>query len=153
LLMVGDFDGPTLTLEEQLVREGAPALARAAASQGNARRGAIVFYQPHLLCASCHVNGERGEGLGPELATGDKAINGSDLVEAILEPSKTIRKGYETVTVVTRDGKTTAGRLIEDAPEAVVIRESAPDGKAVRIARAEIEDRRDKGPSLMPKGL
>jgi putative heme-binding domain-containing protein len=153
LLLLGEFDGPTLTLEEQLMREGAPALARAAASQGDARRGAIVFYQPHLLCASCHVKGERGEGLGPELATVEKTVSDSDLVEAILEPSKKIREGYQTVTVVTRDGKTTAGRLIEDAPDVVVIREGTPEGKAVRIVRAEIEERHDKGPSLMPKGL
>ena len=122
-------------------------------SQGDPCRGAIVFYQPHLLCASCHVKGERGEGLGPDLATLDKSIPGFELVEAILEPSKTIRKGYEAIAVVTRDGKTTAGRLIEETPDAVVIREAAPDGKAIRIARAQIDERHVNGPSLMPKGL
>ena len=150
--VLGAFDGAT-TLEEQLSREGALALARAAVSQGDARRGAIVFYQPHLLCASCHVKGERGEGLGPDLATLGKTVTGAELVEAILEPSKTIRKGYETVTVVTKEGKTLTGRLIEDRPDAVVLREPAPEGKPITVARAEIDERRDKGPSLMPAGL
>ena len=75
------------------------------------------------------------------------------VVEAILEPSKTIRKGYETVTVVTKDGKTLTGRLLEERPEAIVLRESAPQGKSITIARADIDERRDKGPSLMPEGL
>src|SRR5580692_11653419 len=83
------------TLEEQLTREGARALAGAAVTQGDARRGAIVFYQPHLLCASCHEKGGRGEGLGPDLATLGTIAQPHELVEAILEPSKTIRTGYE----------------------------------------------------------
>ena len=102
---------------------------------------------------SCHVKGERGDGLGPDLATLGKTSQGPDLVEAILEPSKTIRKGYETVTVVTKDGKTSTGRLIEERPDALVLREAAPEGKSITIARAEIEERNDKGPSLMPAGL
>jgi putative heme-binding domain-containing protein len=148
----GVFDGAT-TLEERLSREGAPALAKAAVSQGDARRGAIVFYQPHLLCASCHIKGERREALGPDLAVLDKPVQGADLVEAILEPSKTIRKGYETVTVLTKAGKTLTGRLMEDRPDAVVIREAAPEGKPITVARSAIEERRDNGPSLMPAGL
>ncbi len=141
------------TLEEQLTREGTRALAGAAVTQGDARRGAIVFYQPHLLCASCHEKGGRGEGLGPDLATLGKIVQPHELVEAILEPSKTIRKGYETVTVVTKDGKTLTGRLVEDRPDAVVLREPAPDGRTFKLPRAEIDARRDNGPSIMPAGL
>jgi putative heme-binding domain-containing protein len=151
-IALGVFDGK-LTLAEQLSREGAPALAKAAVSHGDARRGAIVFYQPHLLCASCHLKGERGEGLGPDLSMLGMPVQGPDLVEAILEPSKTIRKGYETVTVVTKDGKTLTGRLIEDRPDTVVIREATPEAEPIAVARAAVEERRDNGPSLMPAGL
>ncbi len=151
-LVLGALDG-ALALDEQLSREGAVALARAAISQGDAHRGAIVFYQPQLMCASCHVKGERGAELGPDLAMLGKTVRRPDLVEAILEPSKTIRKGYEAVTVVTKDGKTLTGRLVEDRPDAIVLREAAPEGKAITVARADIDERHDKGPSLMPKGL
>ncbi len=146
------FDGGT-TLKEQLTREGAAVLARAAMSNGDARRGAIVFYQPQLLCATCHREGESGQGLGPDLAAVGKTAAGALVVEAILEPSKTIRKGYETVAVVTKEGKTLTGRLVEERPDAVVLRESGPQGKSITIARADIDERRDKGPSLMPEGL
>ena len=97
--------------------------------------------------------GKSGEGLGPDLTMLGKTVTGAELVEAILEPSKTIRKGYETVTVVTKEGKTLTGRLLEDRPDAVVLREAAPEGKSITIARADIDERRDKGPSLMPEGL
>ncbi len=146
------FDGGT-TLKDQLAREGAAVLAKAAMSSGDARRGAIAFYQPQLMCVTCHREGETGEGLGPDLAAVGKTAAGVLVVEAILEPSKTIRKGYETVTVVTKDGKTLSGRLLEERPEAIVLRESASQGKSITIARADIDERRDKGPSLMPEGL
>ena len=71
------FDGG-MTLKEQLAREGAAELAKAAMSSGDARRGAIVFYQPQLLCATCHREGETGEGLGPDLAAVGKTAAGAD---------------------------------------------------------------------------
>ena len=67
-LRLGVFEQAT-SLEEQLSREGARELANAAMSQGDARRGAVLFYQPHLQCATCHVKERRGDGLGPDLAT------------------------------------------------------------------------------------
>jgi putative heme-binding domain-containing protein len=146
------FDGTT-TLNEQLSREGALALARAAMSQGDPRRGAIVFYQPQLICATCHVEGKCALELGPDLTVLGKTVTAAELVEAILDPSKTIRKGYETITIVTKEGKTLAGRVVEDRPDAVVLREPKPQGKSITIARADIDERRDKGPSLMPEGL
>jgi putative heme-binding domain-containing protein len=146
-------DGTTTTLQEQLSREGAKVLAKVAISEGDPRRGAIVFYQPQHLCATCHIAGKSDPGLGPDLTALGKTVTGAELVEALLEPSKTIRKGYETVTIVTTAGKTLTGRLLEDRPDVVVLRESTPPGKSVSIARAEIDERRDKGPSLMPEGL
>lgn len=35
-------------LQQQLLREGPEALARAARHNGDANRGAALFYQPHL---------------------------------------------------------------------------------------------------------
>ena len=145
-------DEPT-SLKEQLSREGAGAVAKAAMAQGDARRGATVFYQPQLLCATCHPEGSGALGLGPDLAAPGKGVGGAEIVESILEPSKVIRKGYETVVIVTKEGKTLTGRLLEERPDAVVLREGAADGKSITIARGEIDERRDRGPSLMPEGL
>ena len=126
---------------------------RAAAADGDPRRGAIAFYQPQLLCTGCHVQGKSEAGVGPDLTAPGKAMTGAELVEAILEPSKTIRQGYETITIVTKAGKTLTGRLVEERPDAVVVREPSAQSKPVTIAAADIDERHNKGPSLMPEGL
>jgi putative heme-binding domain-containing protein len=143
------------TLEQQLRAEGSESLGRAARSEGDPIRGALVFYQPYLACVRCHVGDDQNPPLGPDLATlgNGPEVTAAAMVEAILEPSKNIRKGYETVAISTRDGKTLTGRLVEDRPDAIVLREPPPGGVVVTVAKAEIEERNDKAPSLMPAGL
>jgi putative heme-binding domain-containing protein len=148
-------DGVPGTLEQQLRQEDPAAVARDARRLGDARRGALVFYQPALACARCHT----GEGasaatlLGPDLAEISRDVSDVDRVRSILEPSKVIAKGYETVTIATDDGRTVTGLLAAETPEALVIRDVRPDGKPVTIARSRIEQESRGGPSLMPAGL
>src|SRR6185437_9048169 len=102
-------------LDQQLRREDPAALARDARRLGDARRGALVFYQPALTCTRCHVS-ERADApptLGPDLAAPGQKVPDVELVEAVLEPSKAIRKGYEPVTIATDDGRTITGLLVE----------------------------------------
>src|SRR5262245_38364257 len=83
------------TLDEQLQRSSPNELAQLARQQGDAARGAIVFFQPHLACSKCHSVGEgRATVLGPDLAKLPKDEGDAGLVEAILFPSKAIRKGF-----------------------------------------------------------
>jgi putative heme-binding domain-containing protein len=146
--------GPGL-LEPQLLREDPTVLARDARRLGDARRGALVFYQPALICTKCHLSGRAGTlaPLGPDLTALGKNVPDAALVEAILEPSKTIRKGYETVTLVTDDGRTISGLPAEDRPDAVVLRTSDQDGTPITIAKSRIEQQSNRGPSFMPAGL
>jgi len=142
-------------LEQRLRGEGPAALARDARRLGDARRGALVFYQPALACTRCHVN-ERADGppsLGPDLAAIGKGVTDVELVEAILEPSKAIGKGSEPVTIATDDGRTITGLLAEERPDAVVVRDPARNGLPIAIAKARIEQRSRGGPSIMPAGL
>src|SRR5262249_51493469 len=75
------------------------------------------------------------------------------VVESILLPSKVIKKGYETVAIVTKTGSTVSGLLAEEDANSVFLRDAAQDGKLVTIPKKDIEARDDKGPSLMPEGL
>ncbi len=152
----GADDAAPAPLDRQLLREDPAALARDARRLGDARRGALVFYQPALTCARCHVDEKAGTPaptLGPDLAAIGKDTAAKDLVESILEPSKVIKKGYEPITVATDDGRTITGLLVEERPDAVVLRDPAQDGKVVAIAGDRIEGRRKGGPSVMPAGL
>ena len=46
-----------------------------------------------------------------------------EIIASILEPSKSIKKGYEPVTIATDDGRTITGLIAEDRPDAVVLRD------------------------------
>jgi putative heme-binding domain-containing protein len=142
-------------LDHRLRREDPAVLARDARRLGDARRGALVFYQPALTCTRCHV-GERADApapLGPDLAAMGRGVSDVALVESILEPSKAIKAGFETVTIATADGRTVTGLLAEERPDAVVLRDPARGGRPLAITRDRIEQRSRGGPSLMPAGL
>jgi putative heme-binding domain-containing protein len=141
------------SLDAQLRSEAREALAREAREKGDARRGALVFYRPAMTCTKCHVSETGAPALGPDLSALGKAVRDAYLVESILEPSKEIEKGFETVAISTEDGRTLTGLLAEDRADAVVLRDPGQDGKAITIRKAEIEERRDGGLSIMPAGL
>ena len=141
------------TLEARLRTEDPTVLALDARRLGDVRRGAAVFYQPSLTCTKCHVSATGTPSLGPDLTALGKDVADAYLVEAILEPSKVIKKGYETVTISTEDGRTVTGLLGEDRADAVVICGPGEDGKAVTVRKDQIEERKDGGASIMPAGL
>jgi putative heme-binding domain-containing protein len=140
-------------LQRQLLREGAETLARAARERGDPGRGALVFYRPELTCTRCHTVGEEGPALGPDPAKAGKEATDVYLVESVLLPSKVVKKGFETITITTKAGKTLTGLLAEDRPDAIVLRDPAQEGKLVTVAKKDIDERSDKGPSIMPEGL
>jgi putative heme-binding domain-containing protein len=141
-----------LALQQQLAGEDAVALARAARQRGDPSRGAVVFYRPDLACTRCHAAGDGQTALGPDLAQAGKDATDVYLVESVLFPSKVIKKGYETVRITTRSGRTLTGLLAEERTDALVLRDAAQDGKLTPVAKKDIEERSDREPSLMPEG-
>ncbi|HWE40813.1 MAG TPA: DUF6797 domain-containing protein, partial [Isosphaeraceae bacterium] len=149
-------DGPARppTLDALLKAEGPKALARAALDDGDATRGAAVFHRPELTCVKCHGAGdEKAPPLGPDLARATRGMTPESLVESVLEPSKVITKGYETVTVVTADGQAYTGLLAEDRKDSLVLLDPTQDGKPITIPKARIDQRQNASTSLMPEGL
>jgi len=73
--------GPIPTLSQQLVKDQAEVLAKTAREQGDASRGAIVFYRAELSCVRCHTTGEKTARLGPDLAKIGKDTPDMHLVE------------------------------------------------------------------------
>jgi putative heme-binding domain-containing protein len=144
---------PPGTLENQLRSEDAVTIARDARALGDPRRGAVVFYQPSLTCTKCHVSESGPPALGPDLGALGRDATDVYLVQSILEPSKVLKKGYETITISTEDGRVVAGLLAAEGPDAIVVRDPGQDGKPVTIPRNQIEARRSGGASIMPQGL
>jgi putative heme-binding domain-containing protein len=96
-------------LEALLLSEPAESLGQAAREQGDPVRGAILFHQPTLACTRCHAVGDALESLGPDLTRLPDGTTDADLVDAVLRPSQQIRKGYEAVTLLLKDGRVVTG--------------------------------------------
>jgi len=144
--------GRSQTLQDRLDAQDPAALARSAREQGDARRGAVLFHQPYLACAKCHVAGSTNQTLGPDLTRIGKETSDVHLVEAILQPSKTIRKGFEPLSISTVDGATITGFVMEQRDNKLVIRDVARNGLPVDLDVDEIEDRVVRNVSIMPAG-
>ena len=144
--------GEAQTLQARLGAESEAELAAAAQVEGNARRGAILFYQPFMSCRKCHTPDDTGHQLGPDLARWDKPASDAELVQAILQPSASIRKGFESLTIVTPRGKTVVGLIVKNDDE-IVLRDPSQPGRLHEFPRAELEAIVQNKNSLMPEGL
>lgn len=141
------------TLEEQLKQTPPTDLVRVAAQEGDPARGAIVFFQQHMACAKCHQVGKAaGVSLGPNLVNLGADVTDEQLVESVLYPSKVIRKGYESVTIVTTEGRAITALLVERSKEKVVIKELDRAGESTTIPSDQIETLKVNTESLMPAG-
>lgn len=153
LLLVNVHRSSAQDLQRTLAAESPARLAADARELGDPQRGAIVFYQPFMACTKCHTPQADSGQLGPELAKMGSETTAEHIIESILHPSKVIKKGFQTVVVLTDDGKTFAGLLIEENDTTLVLADPGREGKPVRLAKSAIEDRNDKAPSIMPEGL
>ena len=139
-------------LETQLRSVDSATLAAEAQRFGDARRGAVVFYQADLACTRCHIPDEAANRLGPDLTALEGEVSIEHLVESILEPSKAIREGFEPV-VLKVDEQIVTGLLVSEDADAVVLRDSSRDYKEVRYERADLEHYGRTSLSVMPSGL
>ena len=149
-LLLAASAGQAQSLEAELLRVPAAALAAEARTSGDAARGAVAFHQPHLACAKCHVFGRPDQALGPDLSAIGKEVTDESLVESVLLPSKSIRKGFQSVTLVTAAGRTVTGLLVERTAERLVVRDVARGGEVATFDLAALEDWKLNDASIMP---
>jgi putative membrane-bound dehydrogenase-like protein len=98
-------------------------------------------------CVKCHTTATQTTLLAPSLK-GIAAQKVDYLIESVLYPSKIIKTGFESETIVTKDGKTHNG-LVKD--EGKFLRVLNLD-KDIRISKADVEERLRQNISIMPEG-
>ncbi|HMF14266.1 MAG TPA: HEAT repeat domain-containing protein, partial [Gemmataceae bacterium] len=131
-----------------------PDIAKLAKLQGNAERGKkflAATVKNDLQCMKCHTIQGVGGQIGPDLSQIGKKASRENLFESILYPSKAIADQYVTWNIVTKDGKSVSGLLIEETPEHLLIRDA--NGKDTKIEKKEIEAREKDSKSIMPDNL
>ncbi len=122
--------------------------AAAAAGGGDPGLGAVVYEDN---CSECHsLNGEGGE-VGPDL-TGISAKGLKFISTAILEPARSLTKGFETYVVIDKEGRQSVGlKTREEAGEIDIIK---ANGDVVTLAKADIKEMKtDDTKSVMPDDL
>jgi putative heme-binding domain-containing protein len=123
------------------------------ALKGDAERGRRVFLRTKANCASCHrVKDEGGAtGIGPALDGLGVKMSREAILAEILRPSQSIGQQYYVWNIQTKDGKTTAGIIIEEQPDRLTLKDA--QGKATTLRKQDIEERTRSEVSLMPELL
>lgn len=107
--------------------------------------GAKVFA---AQCEACHKHGEKGADIGPDLTLIHQKFDKTALLDAIVNPSASLVFGYETYTIMTKNGDTFFGFLLSDGAN-VVLKDAA--GQQHSIKADQIKSREKMASSLMPE--
>jgi putative heme-binding domain-containing protein len=118
-----------------------------ASGSGSPYAGFQVF---GAACGACHKLFGQGGQIGPDL-TAFKRDDLQNMLLNIVHPNAEIREGYVNYMVTTTDGRALTGFLADEDKQTIVIR--GIDGANMTIARADIDEMKPTGSSLMPEGL
>ena len=79
--------------------------------QGDARMGEELFFNPDspVGCGKCHATKEKGGNVGPELSHLAATRTPQFILESILEPSKEIASGFDSILIETKGGRIITG--------------------------------------------
>jgi putative membrane-bound dehydrogenase-like protein len=115
--------------------------------KGSATRGSLVFKES---CAVCHKLFGQGENIGPELTQAERG-NLDFLLTSLVDPSALIRKEYQARTVVTTDGRTLTGLVLEENDKTLTLIDSKRQKTVLPVK--EIDESKPSDVSLMPEGV
>ncbi len=118
-------------------------------SHGNPDRGRAIYLDAKkLACTTCHRLEGTGGQVGPDLTRAWDTQSIEKLIEAMAQPSKEIKEGYQSFRLDTQDGQAFTGLKVSETNDEVVIREAT--GRDVRVKRADVEKLAPSKVSLMP---
>ena len=125
-------------------------LDKLAGMKGDSAAGQKLF-RGVATCANCHVIGEHGKEVGPNLSEIGSKLSREAMLGSILDPSAGISHNYENYTVLTDTGQLISGIKVSESDSEVVIRTA--DAIDRRIPQDEIEMLKKNEKSIMPDNL
>jgi putative membrane-bound dehydrogenase-like protein len=148
LLRQAYADGLALSLDPAEVAR----LEKQVSLAGDAEAGKALFLDARRTqCATCHRLEGVGGQVGPDLSKIWETHSVAKILESIVTPSKEIKEGFQTYTVVSSDGRVFTGLKIADTDREVVLRDA--QGNDVRINQSDVEEIVATKTSLMPEGV
>lgn len=120
------------------------------AEKGDAARGEKIFRRGDLSCFKCHALSRAGGNVGPDLSAVGSISPVDYVANSILDPNLAIKEQFVTRVIVTDDGQTFTGIVVDRDDVRVNLKDAA--GKIITIPKGDIEEEAE-GRSLMPQGL
>ncbi len=117
--------------------------------------GFDLFFDLHNAkrCSVCHLLGEWGTAIGPDLAHEAEEHSAEELLRDIVEPDAGIAGGFEQTIVVTQQGEQVAGIKKEQTDEFIRIYDTTTFPVPLRtLYKEEIKSVTTKKKSTMPSG-
>jgi putative heme-binding domain-containing protein len=119
----------------------------ALALSGDPHRGADLY---NRLCVTCHVRGNSGNPVGPDLLS---VVHHppEKLLVSILDPNQEVQPGFQAFNCTLSSGEELFGVIAAETANSVVLK--LADGSSRTVSRQEIAELRGGHLSLMPEGL
>lgn len=108
----------------------------------------IAMFTKH--CAACHIHGEIGKEIGPNL-TGMSVHPKEEILVNVLDPSRSVENNFRTYQILTVDGNVFSGMLAGESANSLRIIDT--QGKEKLVLREDIEQLTSSVKSLMPEGF
>nr|WP_246146858.1 PVC-type heme-binding CxxCH protein [Rubripirellula lacrimiformis] len=115
--------------------------------KGDVAKGTIVFKEH---CSKCHVHGDVGTQVGPNL-TGMAVHPKAELLTHILDPSRSVEGNFRSYTVLTLDGVVLNGMLASESKTSIELFDT--EGKKRSVLREDIDQFVMSTKSVMPEGF
>ncbi len=126
--------------------------SRILSGEGDSERGRALVLAGTAQCIQCHQVGDQGKAVGPKLeGLATKYKTKQEMLEHLLQPSKTIAPEYRSISVLTVDGESLIGRLVRRSTAQLTL--MLADGSQRELDLEEIEFEKENELSLMPSGL
>ncbi|MFZ4611139.1 MAG: c-type cytochrome, partial [Gemmataceae bacterium] len=101
-------------------------------------------------CAACHQIANKGAKIGPQLdGIGSRGLD--RLLEDMLDPNRNVDQAFRQTTLALKNGQLLNGLLLRE--EGVLLVLADQQGKEVRIASDQVEERKISPVSPMPAGF
>jgi putative heme-binding domain-containing protein len=118
---------------------------------GDPVRGEVVYRREASQCLKCHAIGGAGGLVGPDMLSLGASAQLDYIVEALLEPSKKIKEGYNASTILKSDGASLVGIVVTKTDREIKLRDA--NAVEMTIPTADIEAMKPSTVSLMPVDL
>jgi putative heme-binding domain-containing protein len=126
----------------------ATAAAIASLPAGDTTRGKAIF-ETKGNCGSCHRVGDKGSRVGPDLTQIGALRRSVELHRSLLEPDAEVIPANRSIRVVTRDGTTLTGRLLNQDSFTIQLLD-AKDEKLKSLSKSNVREFTFVDKSQMP---